>query len=678
MRKTLRIIKICTCLFFTSNTLYSQNNYSGQYAVPSFVTPTHAVLSFQLFVPQVDTIKGIYFYLGGGDMNTSTFPATNTTYRNLGTKHKFALLGAHLLGNTLPTMYYSTLQSWLGNAILDVVDSFAFVSNHIEIKNAPFFTEGQSNGGSFSYNFSMYLEHRAIGFFNLEGAVQDAIVNNSNLEIPGYILAGEIDNTQPINHVCRGFMNNRPNGAPLSYVMQPGLAHSRNTDTSFLFPYFREIVNLRLPSHTELGQPVQLNTIDQSKGWLGDNQTFYIAPDSCYYLDKRFASWFPTKAIAQKWQQMASASRVTAIMQCGSDSIQKPGYFGQKEPENVPKIFAPGLISVKGRNDFRFEMAADSSQAGFTSIVSRSSQPYTRLYEHFINGSTGYQRLFWNDSKWTFQTNNTDGSFLAGYSADYSKIFYTRSYSAMMLFTPANNLNFSASTVLPEFTIPAICPSFTKSGRIYFYDYQNSQVYFANPVGNRFDTPQKLPFPNVDYPYICKDESFLIYETNGNLYVRFRYSDTNWSDSISLGGNINTIFKETCPTLSPDGKYLFFSHADEPSGFRTWDTERRNLSNIYWVSASVIEAARLQMGIEQGVRVPKVGLYPNPASSFITLSNIPLHAKVTVHSIDGKLLMQQNVTENQMQININKLSKGVYLLKVESKHATLEQKFIKQ
>jgi hypothetical protein len=46
-----------------------------------------------------------------------------------------------------------------------------------------------------------------------------------------------------------------------------------------------------------------------------------------------------------------------------------------------------------------------------------------------------------------------------------------------------------------------------------------------------------------------------------------------------MGNKINSAFTETCASLSPDGKYIFFSRYDEPD----------EKSNIYWVSSSVID-----------------------------------------------------------------------------------------
>ncbi len=46
---------------------------------------------------------------------------------------------------------------------------------------------------------------------------------------------------------------------------------------------------------------------------------------------------------------------------------------------------------------------------------------------------------------------------------------------------------------------------------------------------------------------------------NADLYVSFRISDEFWTAPVNLGGNINTPFRETTPSLSDDKRTLYFS-----------------------------------------------------------------------------------------------------------------------
>jgi Tol biopolymer transport system component len=59
-------------------------------------------------------------------------------------------------------------------------------------------------------------------------------------------------------------------------------------------------------------------------------------------------------------------------------------------------------------------------------------------------------------------------------------------------------------------------------------------------------------------PFIAPDESYLVFQREGDLFVSFRVESGGWSEPKDLGASINTEFRELCPMISPDGKYLFF------------------------------------------------------------------------------------------------------------------------
>lgn len=70
-----------------------------------------------------------------------------------------------------------------------------------------------------------------------------------------------------------------------------------------------------------------------------------------------------------------------------------------------------------------------------------------------------------------------------------------------------------------------------------------------------------------------------------------------------------------------------------------------------------------------------ISIYPNPVRDNIYLSNIE---KVDYEIFDmlGKLILKGKQNENQ--INVNSLTKGVYILKVKNEKNTFNQKFIKE
>lgn len=674
------LLLLCFCLVFYCTPSVA-TNYTVQCDAPGSTSANHIFVKLQLYMPEIDTVRGIFFYLNGGNMDSYPIADTNKLYRSMVLANKFCLLTGDFMADETAAYDYYTIQSWLADSVYMLVNKLAQISNHLELMESPFFLQGHSNGGSFSYNFSMIRPERVIGFTNLEGAALNSHIQASGLEVPGYTMAGAIDNVQPVNHTIVGFINNRPQGAPWSFAIDPNGMHRRNTDTTILFPYFRAIIKLRLPGTIAIDHPIHLLPIDQSKGWLGDNQTFVIAPDSCYYLDKHYASWFPSKVIAERWQRVVSGSDVTTVVQCGADTILQRSYFGQQPPDTVPAIFAPGLISVRGRSEFRFEIAADSTQAGFTSLITTTGYPpFPELISHFTGSDiANFQRLFWKNGKWTYPSQQLTACYLGGYTSDYSSIYYNTTDATQFMFSSSSDEGFSnRMQVSLSFDNP-VYPSFTASGKMFFGDYLNGSVYYAEKIPDGYAIPILLPISQARFPFVSKDGSYIVFENGNDLFVSFDLGNNNWSAAFSLGDSVNTAYNETAPSLSPDGKYLFFSRANEPSAFRDWDTERLPLSNIYWISTTKIESLKKSFvnGISNKHCNTYVAVYPNPANDKLYVKqNEFSNATVIIYDLQGKEVLSKKMISNS--IDISALSKGIYLVKLSNSEQMVVDKIIKE
>ena len=90
------------------------------------------------------------------------------------------------------------------------------------------------------------------------------------------------------------------------------------------------------------------------------------------------------------------------------------------------------------------------------------------------------------------------------------------------------------------------------------------------------------------HPFIAPDESYIMWDGrrdsgygDSDIYISFRQQDGSWGEAVNLGDNINTDAWEASPSVTPDGKYLFF-HRQISSD---------NL-DIYWVDTQIIEDLR--------------------------------------------------------------------------------------
>ena len=126
----------------------------------------------------------------------------------------------------------------------------------------------------------------------------------------------------------------------------------------------------------------------------------------------------------------------------------------------------------------------------------------------------------------------------------------------------------------------------------------------APKEGDRFGEPENLtatiPLAFMSFePAVPADERFMVFAGSGgpgdrggfDLYVTFRSPSGAWSAPLNLGPGVNTAANEHFPSLSPDGRFLFFVSDRDPKGgpVKADGTED---PNIYWVSTEVIERLR--------------------------------------------------------------------------------------
>jgi Tol biopolymer transport system component len=119
-------------------------------------------------------------------------------------------------------------------------------------------------------------------------------------------------------------------------------------------------------------------------------------------------------------------------------------------------------------------------------------------------------------------------------------------------------------------------PTLTKNGVLYFGSDRvggkgRTDLYRSKDLGGKFAAPENLGEPintqfNEFEPYVAPDEKFLIFMAGGrtegkggfDLYITYNANGT-WSIPVNLGDKINSPGDEYSPTISPDGRYFFWT-----------------------------------------------------------------------------------------------------------------------
>jgi len=265
-----------------------------------------------------------------------------------------------------------------------------------------------------------------------------------------------------------------------------------------------------------------------------------------------------------------------------SDKAENP-YLGETPPDDNPVIFAPGIVSTP---DF-IEMGITFSPDGKEIYFSRSAG---------LEISSNFSIWVCREGKDAWETPR-----VASFSThrDFAPFMMPDGKRFLFFSQDRSNPEYKDGTYVtertgdswsqPVFYNEAYCITSSMEGDLYFSgrDQNNRDILAFRETEAGFTEPRDLiGGVNTEafeaHSYVSPDGSFILFDSlrpsefeHGAIYVSFRNEDGTWSDALSLGPKINTIHSHI-PSLSPDGKYIFFSREND----------------IWWVRAQFIHELR--------------------------------------------------------------------------------------
>ena len=286
-------------------------------------------------------------------------------------------------------------------------------------------------------------------------------------------------------------------------------------------------------------------------------------------------------------------------------------YLGQNPPGMAPEIFAPGIVST-GMSESAIAVSPDGKEIFYTIHAGNSETIVTTRLE---NGSWTGPEVASFSGKYLdgFPSMHPDGSKLYFHSyrpmdegskiADVVNIWYVEKKGngwsePKPIGPPINGNGF------------VCCPSVTQTGTLYYSKKVKNggeKIYRSRFVNGHYMEPEPLP-PQVNrekdqfHAVISPNESYLILPRE-NYLVSFRSEDDQWSDLISLGEPVNELRSGCCPSISSDGKYVFFAAYPSIEWKNSFEKRRSfaefqditlnhpvsDRTDIYWVDAKIIE-----------------------------------------------------------------------------------------
>lgn len=282
--------------------------------------------------------------------------------------------------------------------------------------------------------------------------------------------------------------------------------------------------------------------------------------------------------------------------------VLKGPYLGQKPPGITPKIFAPNIISIKEYHEGCSGFMNGGTLFIFSPVIPGSDWKYKPTYFMQLQDGEWTEPMIvpFNDlSPYNF-TVAPDGItlyFTSLRSASHASILLKKSNIWAVKY---ENRNWDVPIMLdPDVNSRDYgenYPTISERGTLYFSSnrppcFGNGDIYFSTFSENKYSPVQNLgEMINTEYneddPFIASDESFLIFCSSKpggyglfDLYISFRGRNGTWTKAKNMGPEINTVGEEARPSITPDGRYIFFTRGNVNPDWR----------DILWVDAKIIE-----------------------------------------------------------------------------------------
>ncbi len=266
-------------------------------------------------------------------------------------------------------------------------------------------------------------------------------------------------------------------------------------------------------------------------------------------------------------------------------------YMGQTPPEDSAIVFAPGVVSIPNRYEEKFCYASNGMEI-FFGIHTDSKDYFNPKILHMK-----YENDTWTKADTaSFSKNRKAGwpiSSLNGSRIFMEEVIVKTKTGVICQIVFSRKLDggwYPLETLIPDIkTKEGVgLAQMTNDSTLYFYDRAKRVAYYSKLKNGKYAVPIALPYrinpatefcvsPQNDYILFCP------ITWDNNFHISFKDKENEWSMPIPVSSyfkkrNNGWDGKGVGPSISPDGKYLFFSFKQD----------------IYWIATNFIEELRKQ------------------------------------------------------------------------------------
>jgi hypothetical protein len=271
-------------------------------------------VKFDLWIPDgVETVKGIVVISGHG---SGEGLYKHAEMRRLARELRLAIF--KFIGNPMQRGF------WPRSLLYERLEAFGQRAGHVELRHAPLFLYGHSNGTGFSAIFTATETARVWAWVSMRPGTTFQVYQPGAALSPGLVIFGEDDAflARPSREenlaVVEAMRKNH--GALWSYAMEPKTGHGPGEKTwPLVFSFLRHTFAARVPVDADpRSGAVKLTAPAVEGGYLGKNwdaskgghQTLPVAPFAGFTGEKATASWLVNEAFAKDWQSFQRDGQV--------------------------------------------------------------------------------------------------------------------------------------------------------------------------------------------------------------------------------------------------------------------------------------------------------------------------------------------------------------------------------
>lgn len=268
---------------------------------------------------------------------------------------------------------------------------------------------------------------------------------------------------------------------------------------------------------------------------------------------------------------------------------QDCNYYGLSKPNTTPLDFNPSILDLNGSFKFNVDLK-NCNEIYFTTIDNEENIYFSTM-----------KNESWSQPKIASFSNPKYGDADPFLTKEGNRIYFIskrpthptdKKLDWNIWYADRKNDAWSSPKTLPEPVNSAEYDeyffSISDKDNAYFSSNRpggegSFDIYTIKLLANdKFSAPKNVgqPLSTEKYefdPYIAPDESYILFSINENgnssLYYSLQPQQNKWTKPQRLGDQINITNQDFAPSLSPDGKYIFYS----------------NNGKLRWVSADIIK-----------------------------------------------------------------------------------------